>query len=133
MNLFINSYKTNHEYKLFIDFVVIFILGQILIGLILFNTLHFNREVCVTYYPICKIISYLKNLFIFSFYIYSSILLLKDAQFVKFKIINYNNIRKYLCIYWVASFFLTIVAHERIYSLISYLGKLIYDFFKYNI
>lgn len=127
----IDLYKKNLKKKFFIDLIIVFFTGQLIIGFFLFNFFHLTKQFYVNHDILYKFIIYSKNIFILSFFIFSNYLLLHDAKLISnqlFKLIKTSSL-----IYFLISFFITILSNKVIYTPIAYIGNMIFNFINGNI
>lgn len=124
MNAFISIYKKNKVIKFYIDLIIVFILPQIIIGL-LFSGISFDFSSKLNF----DIYLYLRNLIIISLYVYSFIKIFNDIS--NFSKSVYKSLCIFLWFYIIISIFLTNFYNGTPYTIISYLANRYENIFQF--
>lgn len=110
------SDKNNKKNKLFLDVIFIFILPQIFLGIFFhFFSSYFQSQISF------KLYLFFRNIFIISIYIYSYLIIFRDAM--KIGGICFRICKWVLYLYTMTSIFLTAFYNNTPYTLISYLTE----------
>lgn len=110
------SDKNNKKSKLFLDVIFIFILPQVFLG-ILFHFFSSSFQSQISF----KLYLFFRNIFIISIYIYSYLIIFRDAM--KIGGICFRICKWVLYLYTMTSIFLTAFYNNTPYTLISYLTE----------
>lgn len=110
------SDKNNKKNKLFLDVIFIFILPQIFLGIFFhFFSSSFQSQISF------KLYLFFRNIFIISIYIYSYLIIFRDAM--KIGGICFRICKWVLYLYTMTSIFLTAFYNNTPYTLISYITE----------
>lgn len=125
MNNILLMYKNDKRFKLYIDLLFIFILPQVVMGLLFSFPFKFT-----SFFILYR---FLRSLLIISIYIYSYLIIINDSR----KIGNqYFQVSKWgLYLYTAISLFLTAFYNRTPYTLISYITERyenLFNFFQLN-
>ncbi len=108
--------KNDKKNKLFLDVIFIFILPQIFLGIFFhFFSSSFQSQISF------KLYLFFRNIFIISIYIYSYLIIFRDAM--KIGGICFRICKWVLYLYTMTSIFLTAFYNNTPYTLISYLTE----------
>ncbi len=118
---YINLYKENKSFKFYTNLFLVFMLGQMLIGLFIFpseDIFNFSNR---------KSFFFIRNFISISYYLFSTILLYVSAHRMTKK--TFRNTRWFLILYITLSIFITSLHNSVPYTVFSRIGYLINIFY----